>query len=502
MASSRLLFVLPLALALLSTPHLASAASLRVLAPTPVVVTLNLSAIIHTTDARYVSANFDWHLNYEETPAWINSSIMNLNLSNPNLLSLASALSPAVLRISGSEADDAFYESPGSPCPPPPVGNFCMTMQRWVEVQAFAEAVGWDVAFGLNAMIGRPNASTRQNLSSITRFLTWVASSPTPRLTHLEYGNELEHAVDAGVYAADVQALRGVIDATWPDAAVRPKLVANDENPDPRYWGTLLPAAGSAMDVASWHLYIGYGLNPDLKNEAWNASFLAGIHNTAAPMVAAADAAGFTRVAGHQLWVGETAMAWHSGQNGTTNTFLSGPWYVTQLGTLAATHHVQCRQTLVGGFYELINKWDMTPNPDWWTAALWKRVMGVDVFPIPGASDPDVLVFAHCAAAGAQAPAGAVAVAYVNLNANETKSVTLAGSVPATPRDEYMLTAVGSESSRAIALNGAPLLFTGPGEMSALTPVHVPAGGNASILLPPHSYGYFVLYAAAAVVCG
>ncbi len=54
-----------------------------------------------------------------------------------------------------------------------------------------------------------------------------------------------------------------------------------------------------------------------------------------------------------------------TGRNGTTNTFLSCPWYLVQLGMLASTHTVQCRQTLRGGYYELVDKYTNTPNPDW-----------------------------------------------------------------------------------------------------------------------------------------
>jgi heparanase len=56
-------------------------------------------------------------------------------------------------------------------------------------------------------------------------------------------------------------------------------------------------------------------------------------------------------------------MAWHSGRDNVTNTYLSGPWFISQLGSLAATHAFQCRQTLIGGYYELINKTTLAPNP-------------------------------------------------------------------------------------------------------------------------------------------
>lgn len=469
-------------------------------------VTLNFSTVANSVDARYVSANFDWHLNDEEPPAWINASVAALNLSDANLRFLAQQLSPAILRVGGSEEDDLYYELPGAPCPPPPVGNFCVTMQLWEQLADFAAATGMDIAFGLNAMTGRTNTSTPMNMTTLEAWFAYISQLPHAPYA-FEFGNELEHAVDAGVYSADVLRVRALLDAYWPDAATRPKLVANDENPDASYWSTLLPAAGRALDAATWHLYIGYGLDPTLPAKAWSRAFLDGIAATAAPQVLAARATGFLPNASHQLWVGETAMAWHSGRNGTTNTFLSGPWWLAQLGTLAGTHHVQCRQTLVGGYYELLNKWDTTPNPDWWTAVLWKRCMGAAALPLPAVNDSDVLAFAHCAAGGTAAPRGAVTVAFVNLNATHSKAVELfvgGGAapvpVPTTPRDEYILSAVGAENARAIALNGAPLQFYSPGNMSSLEPVHVGSGSTA-VMLPPHTYGFVVLWDAGATLC-
>ena len=96
----------------------------------------------------------------------------------------------------------------------------------------------------------------------------------------------------------------------------------------------------------------GYGLDPDLNKKALNASWLDGSAVTGALQVAAARSANFTG----DIWVGETALAWHSGRNGTTNTFYSSPWYLIQLGALAGTHTVQCRQTLRGGSYELVSR--------------------------------------------------------------------------------------------------------------------------------------------------
>ena len=78
------------------------------------------------------------------------------------------------------------------------------------------------------------------------------------------------------------------------------------------------------------------------------------------------------------IWVGETAAAWHSGRDNVTNAFESSMWAVIQLGQYAGIipHAAQCRQTLVGGNYEIINKTTITPNPDYYLYKMWKKILG------------------------------------------------------------------------------------------------------------------------------
>jgi len=66
-----------------------------------------------------------------------------------------------------------------------------------------------------------------------------------------------------------------------------------------------------------------------------------------------------------ELWVGETAAAWHSGEHGIADAYESGFWFIDQLGTLASTGHaVMCRQCLVGGNYTMVGVNDgFIPRP-------------------------------------------------------------------------------------------------------------------------------------------
>eukprot|EP01051_Picozoa_sp_SAG22_P027437 SAG22_NODE_9178_length_605_cov_0.816206_1_plen_147_part_01 len=121
------------------------------------------------TSDRLVSFNYDWHPS-NEGPTWgQNASIVTIDLQNKRLRALSAAMSPAFLRIGGSEGDDAVYDIDGA-CNKTagtfvgltgiPKSAFCLTMPRWEEILSYANDTGLSIAFGLNVMYGR-NCTTR-----------------------------------------------------------------------------------------------------------------------------------------------------------------------------------------------------------------------------------------------------------------------------------------------------------------------------------------------------
>ena len=106
----------------------------------------------------------------------------------------------------------------------------------------------------------------------------------------------------------------------------------------------------------------------------------------------------YKRLHRKKLWMGETGGAFNSGQNTTTNTFMSHRWYLDQLGFFARRGHEgglatlkvvwyksesypikgYCRQTMIGGNYGLlqIEGDDIRVNPDFYAAHLFHRIMG------------------------------------------------------------------------------------------------------------------------------
>lgn len=482
----------------------------------PLTVTLNVTAIINEVSPRYLSANLDWHTDAEEAPVWINGSAMIIDLDNQNLRALAAAFSPAHLRVGGSEGDCILYEITGSDCARLQsetqsfcLNNsiqfpdaFCLQMNRWDKILSFAQDSGMHMAFGLNAMLGR-NGSTGPgpfDPSNAIAFLEYIhsknSSASFARTLTFEFGNELEFKVDANVYAKDLLSMKAKIDQIWGDldSADRPRLVANDENPDPSYWAKILPIVGSAIHAATWHSYVGYGLDPTLASKAFNYSFLYGTDSQALPMI---EVSKDFVANGGELWVGETAMAWHSGRENVTDSYLSGPWYINALGWLARTHKVHCRQTLLGGSYGLIDHFSLLPNPDYFTALVWKATMGTKVLQVDSSAPENVLVFAHCALQGN----GAVSVAFINLDSAVSYSVTFSNS-PLTPRDEYILTPFGGDlTAKQVLLNDAAVpLGIANGIVSPITPKTV-TDPNTPLVLSPNTYGFIVLTSANVSIC-
>ncbi|KAJ0959449.1 putative glycosidase [Helianthus annuus] len=79
-------------------------------------------------------------------------------------------------------------------------------------------------------------------------------------------------------------------------------------------------------------------------------------------------------------WVGEAGGAYNSGHNLVTNAFVFGFWYLDQLGMVSMYDtKTYCRQTLIGGNYGLLNTTTFVPNPDYYSALLWHRLMGRQV---------------------------------------------------------------------------------------------------------------------------
>jgi hypothetical protein len=187
---------------------------------------------------------------------------------------------------------------------------------------------------------------------------------------------------------------------------------------------------------------------------------------------------------GAPLWVTETAQAACGGAPWAA-TFTDTFRYADQLGRLAkAGVKVVMHNTLAASDYGLLDETTLEPRPNYWTALLWRRLMGRGVLDA-GAAPAGVHLYAHC---DPQRPGGVTLLA-INLNASTTP-LSLAGPVRA-----YVLTAGPNPSS--VRLNGQTLKLLPGDRLPALTAVRA----GPAVSLPAQSLSFLSSPLANAAAC-
>ena len=471
-----------------------------------------------TVPETFLSFNLDWNLNASAVDAWTNASVATIDLHDPRLRSLTAALAPANLRVGGSNADLAVYDASfrgGEDCPPEAVEKkVCLSAARWDAIVDFAEATGLRLVFCLNMMAGRGADGRGEWDGANARALLEHTARRHPRFKHgFQLGNEKEYVIEPGSAARAFVSLRAMVDALWP-AGDRPLVVGPDMNPRPDWLALFLrELPEDTLDAVSYHLYPGYGRSLDLPTKMLLPGWLGFGGEVMAAVKGVHDR---SRSRSAQLWITETAAAWASGTAGVCDGFISGFWWLDQLGQAASSGHgAMCRQCLVGGNYSLLDQLHgFRPNPDWWSAWIWRQLVGTtqlamfQVMPFMGDFDPEVRGTLFCTARTApRYAAGSVTFVYVNLaSAPRRISMYQQARMAAVPppfangaRTEYILTPgdEGELLSRRIRLNGAELAA---GPNATLPRLHGVPGRGDWFVVPPQSYG-FAVYAAQAAAC-
>jgi heparanase 1 len=247
-----------------------------------------------------------------------------------------------------------------------------------------------------------------------------------------------------------------------------------------------------------------------------------------------------------QLWIGESASHAGGGTPTVSNRYASLYYYMDSLGaTAAANHSGFLRQDLTGASYGLVEgcamegKWESynlnvsksrtprgtcSPNPDYFGALLFTRLMGPRVMNVSTEGSSTVRAWGHCSAAAAAAAAAAaiggsasdaggssgsggnLTLLLLNL-LNTTTTVDLSqAAVGATSRSDYILTPSSATvavsepgellKSDVVDLNGQALLMNGD-ELPAVDGVEVTgAAGVMTLKLPPLAVGFAVVHGA------
>ncbi|WP_197373311.1 hypothetical protein [Mycolicibacterium baixiangningiae] len=411
------------------------------------------------------------------TPAGMNSDLYQyrppLDLTNPRLRTLAAALGPAYVRVSGTWANTTYFaDMDPAPADPPEGFDGVLTRDQWRGVVDFSRAVDANIvsSFAISPGTRDPDGVWTPDLAR--RWLDYTRSVGG-RIAAAEFMNEPNVAAmggapkgyDGAAYGRDFKVFREFVDQAAPDMTIAgPGSVGET----PGNWGltygaqgtirtsVMLTAGGREVDVFSYHHYgaasqrcAAIGAAQTTADDALTEDWLGRTSKTAAYYASVRD----EYEPGKPMWLTETADA-ACGGNPWASTFLDSFRYLDQLGRLArAGVQVVAHNTLVASDYGLLDDTDFTPQPNYWAALLWKRLMGPTVLDSGVPIEEGTHLYAHCQ----PGTPGGVTLLAINNDRTASRTVELA-----TAAERYTL-AADPLDSRTVSLNGHPLAL-GPGD--------------------------------------
>ncbi len=332
-----------------------------------------------------------------------------LDLNSPQLDFLVRALTPAYLRVGGSEADKIHYFS--APAEEP--HSLVLTQAIWDNLHKFLQRNNLKFFFTLKYGLFERRMHGNWQGDEVEKLLRY-SSERGYRMDACELGNELNaywafHGVRsqprAAKLAADyhqfAQLLRhyfpeikiiGPGSAFWPKLGETIKPFSNIT----RRFLEICHQQNTAIDIIDWHYYPFQSLRSPVRTRT----------ATLSAMLKPRAFNDFAKYSGQlrawrdqyfphaEIWTGETGSAQCGGQPRLSDRFVSCFWWADQLGQGALMgQKVMIRQSLIGGDYGLINRLTLKPRPDYWLSWLWKQLMGEQVFAV---ASPHHMLRCYC----------------------------------------------------------------------------------------------------------
>ncbi|KAG0471922.1 hypothetical protein HPP92_016468 [Vanilla planifolia] len=363
----------------------------------------------------------------------------------------------------------------------------CLSFARWDELHEFFNKTGAVVVFGLNALNGRITLAdgslggpwNHTNAESLIRYTAKKGYT----MLGWEFGNELSGEgvgtrIHAAQYAEDVIKLKSLVDQIYQDIPDEPLLIAPAGFYEENWYGEFidLTKSSSSVNVISHHLYsLGSGKDEHLVRNILDPFYLDGVSWTLSNLSALIKRTGTSAAA----WVGEAGGAYGGGRHLVTDSFVSSFWYLDQLA-LSSKYGTKtyCRQSLIGECYGLLDTNTFKPNPDYYSALLWHKLMGPKVLSVNFNGTNKIRAYAHCAK-----HSKGITLLLLNLDqtigaqvevSSKATNSSNSGHLMESTREDYHLTAAdGNLYSQTVLLNGEALLLNFFDEIPALKPIKV-----------------------------
>jgi heparanase len=502
-------------------------------------ITIEPSKIIAVTSENYLGVNIDAASLYQKT---------RLDLTDPTLRKLACKLSKRLnddklsnlgrmtLRIGGSAADDLSTFSNNSTH-----GHIYLSEAYWDELLEFAEECKFNVAWDLNMRIGRhSNGNNLWDPQDTLRLLEHMKEK-NQNVWAFQLGNEPGHyqtrnggTPTAVQHAQDFIALSKILDKYYPvsKSKSRPRMQGPDvcigkgTNSSPcaniTYFHTILETIGpNTIDEITAHTY---GLRGPKKGmpPSFSQCHIDDFLNVSVFQSNVVGAVTkwlnvIQKVSPKlKLVISETATAADGGCVGLSNRFIAGFYFLQILGRLGDIGVYQVyRQNLIGfgginfpSHYTLLNPpgWyntkisgEITPNPDYFTSALYRKLVGPKRLKVVSENK---LLHAACAVGGG------IVITFINPTENlldlnislihsvdsynmmcheSSSAVKNRGDTTTSGIDGkvelYIMTAENL-TSRVVKLNGVDLNMDSKFEYVY--------GNSNHVEIPPFSYGFIV----------
>jgi heparanase 1 len=409
-----------------------------------------------------------------------------IDLSNPRLWKLATALGPVYMRVSGSWANSTYFQDDDLPALKEPPKGFrgVLTRAEWKGVVDFSRAVDAKIVTSVAISPGTRDANGVWTPDQAKAFFDYTKKLGGS-IAATEFMNEPTFPGPGGApsgynpaaFAKDIKAFEpflrkespqtvflgpgGVMEgiSMMPGGApggMQIKLLNSED---------LMKETGPAYDAFSYHFYgtISHRCMGNLKLEqALTADWLDRTDTVEAFYAAIRD----KYLPGKTMWLNETAEAACGGDQ-LAGQFVDTFRYLNQLGTLAQKGvQTVMHNTLASSDYGLLNEDTYEPRPDYWAALLWNRTMGTVVLDPKTPKDQVLRVYAQCSKNGK----GGVTILALNTDTAHERAITLPK-----PAERLTLTAPDLTSNQ-VMLNGKELKPEADGSVGPLKGAHVDAG--------------------------
>ena len=447
------------------------------------------------------------------TPSGMDPSLYRyrapIDLSSPRLRKLAAGLAPSYVRVGGTWANSTYFQDSDDPAPATPPAGFggVLTRKEWRGVVDFSQAVDAKIVTSFAVSPGVRDANGVWTPVEAKKFLAYTHQIGAS-IAAAEMFNEPSFAsmggapkgYDAAVYGQDFKVFHPFVKKAAPEMVILgpgsvgesgiltgglpgvPMIKSED----------MLIASGPGIDVFSYHFYGGVSKrcarmgspSQTTPEAALSVEWLSRTDRDEAYYAALRD----RFLPGAAMWLTETGEA-ACGGNPWAADFIDSFRYLNQLGSLAKRGvQVVIHNTLAASDYALVDETTLLPRPNYWSALLWRKMMGTTVLDAGPSPLPDLHLYAHCLR---NQPGG---VALLAINADRTASQEL--DVP-TASERYTLTAKELMDNK-VELNGSELKPGSNGDLPQLTGKPQPSG---HVTFAPASITFLAIPNAGNAVC-